>query len=60
MKGGGVNGSRIKFFSRMSQNQNPRQPLSYKVMKAVSNSRNMIPTKLRSQRKKNGINRTYN
>jgi hypothetical protein len=28
-------------------------------MKAVSNSRNMIPTKLRSQQKKNGINQTY-
>jgi hypothetical protein len=43
----------------MSLNQNPRQPLCSKVMKALSNSRNMIPTKLWRQQKKNGINRTY-
>jgi hypothetical protein len=30
----------------MSQNQNPRKPLCYKAMKALSNSRNRIPTKL--------------
>jgi hypothetical protein len=43
----------------MSQNQNPGQHLCYKVMKALSNRRNMIPTKLQSQQKKNVINHTY-
>jgi hypothetical protein len=39
--GGGLNGSRIKFFLKnwsMSQNQNPVQPLCYKVIKSLSNN----------------------
>jgi hypothetical protein len=45
--GGEREPNKILFKNRsMSQNQNPGKPLCKKLMKALSNSRNMIPPKL--------------
>jgi hypothetical protein len=60
--GGGVEREPNIFFCKnqpMPWIQNLEHPLCYKVMKALSNRRIMIPMKLWSQQKKNGINQTY-
>jgi hypothetical protein len=60
-RGGGVNGSLIKFFCKnlpMSQVQTPKPKPYKKVMNTSTNSAEMISSKLWMHQKKNGINWT--
>jgi hypothetical protein len=59
--GGGVNGSPIKFFCEngpLSQVETPNPKPYNKLMNTLTNSVEMIPSKLQMQQKKNGINWT--
>jgi hypothetical protein len=59
--GGGVNGSRVKFYCKnwpMSQVPSPKPKHYRNVMKTATNSIEMVSMKLQMQQKKNGINWT--